>query len=307
LLRAKSIAHETTIPYHPQQNGQCECYNRTIMERVRAILSDTKLPLPQYGELIHAANFILNNTPTSCHPDSTPYATIINHPPSVNIFLKLRVLGCLAYAKPVESNKLLSRAIPTFMVGYGILQPGYRLWNPVTNDIVISRDVIFDETVTYKQCVTHNPLASPALLIPDQNFAFTTIEMPYGSEFKLNDNTDRESIIEAMQSELNSIYKNETWNEVERTPDLRVLPSRWILAKKLHSDGSLEKIKARFIIRGDKQIHGIDYDELFSPTLHKASLHLVMHLIAVRNMHTIQLDIKTAFLNGKIDREIFVE
>jgi hypothetical protein len=65
-----------------------------------------------------------------------------------------------------------------------------------------------------------------------------------------------------MQSELNSIYEKETWIDVECTPSLLVLPSCWILAKKLHSDGSLEKIKVRFVIRGDKRIHGIDYDEL---------------------------------------------
>jgi hypothetical protein len=72
-------------------------------------------------------------------------------------------------------------------------------------------------------------------------------------------------------------------------------------------DGSVEKFKARFIARCFTQKEGIDYDETFSPVARYTSIRVIITLASVLGWKLHQMDVKTTFLNGKIEHEVFVE
>jgi hypothetical protein len=94
---------------------------------------------------------------------------------------------------------------------------------------------------------------------------------------------------------------------VPRPKDKSMVSSKWIYKIKHAADGSVEKFKARFVARGFSQKEGIDYDENFSPVARYTSIRVIISLASVLGWKLHQMDVKTTFLNGKIEQEVFVE
>lgn len=112
---------------------------------------------------------------------------------------------------------------------------------------------------------------------------------------------------EAMQEEYNSIIKNNVWEVVPRPTDKSIVSSKWIFKLKHVVDGSIEKYKAKFVARGFSQKEGIDYDETFAPMARYTSIRTIISLVSIFGWNMYQMDVKTAFLNGNIDQEVFIE
>ena len=83
--------------------------------------------------------------------------------------------------------------------------------------------------------------------------------------------------------------------------------SRWIYKLKQATDGSVEKYKARFVARGFSQIEGNKYEETFAPVARYSSIRTILNLSAQMGWHIHQMDVKTAFLNGVIEEEVYIE
>ena len=86
-----------------------------------------------------------------------------------------------------------------------------------------------------------------------------------------------------------------------------VVSLKWIYKIKLNQEGDIQKHKARLVARGFTQKPGIDFYETFSPVARLAIIRSVIVVAAQKKWKIIQLDIKSAFLNGKLDNEIYVE
>ncbi|CAL9135764.1 unnamed protein product, partial [Musa textilis] len=82
---------------------------------------------------------------------------------------------------------------------------------------------------------------------------------------------------------------------------------KWVFKTKRDSTGNIERYKARLVAKGFSQKEGIDYNETFSPVSRKDSLRIVMALVAHYDLELHQIDVKTAFLNGDLDEEIYME
>ena len=111
----------------------------------------------------------------------------------------------------------------------------------------------------------------------------------------------------AMKDEYSSLIKNNTWDLVPRPKDKNILGSRWVYKVKRNETGSVERFKARLVAKGYNQTEGIDYGEVFSPV---ARFPTIRSLLAFANFHDLEIhhmDVTTAFLNGDIDCELFVE
>jgi hypothetical protein len=94
---------------------------------------------------------------------------------------------------------------------------------------------------------------------------------------------------------------------VSRPKDKSVDSSKWIYKIKHAVDGSVEKFKAKFVARGFTQKEGIDYNETFAPVARYTSIQVIITLASILGWKLHQMDVKTSFLNGKIEHEVFVE
>lgn len=109
----------------------------------------------------------------------------------------------------------------------------------------------------------------------------------------------------AMQEEMSSLEINNTWDLVRKPEDKRVLQNKWVYRIK-HEVGGSKRYKARLVVKGFRQKQGIDYNEIFSPVVKMTSIRVILSLVAVQDMFLEQLDVKTAFLHGDLEEEIYM-
>jgi hypothetical protein len=110
-----------------------------------------------------------------------------------------------------------------------------------------------------------------------------------------------------MMEEYQSIMKNDVWDIVCDREGKSVVTSKWIYKIKHAVDGSIEKYKARFVARGFSQKEGVDYVETFSLVARYTSIRDVISLASVMGWRIYQMDVKTTFLNGVIEEEVYIE
>jgi ATP-binding cassette subfamily B (MDR/TAP) protein 1 len=109
----------------------------------------------------------------------------------------------------------------------------------------------------------------------------------------------------AMDDEMDSLSSNQTWELVELPEGKRALHNKWVYRIKEESDGS-KRFKARLVVKGFEQKQGIDYTEIFSPVVKISTIRCVLNIVAVENLHLEQLDVKTAFLHGDLEEDIYM-
>ena len=112
---------------------------------------------------------------------------------------------------------------------------------------------------------------------------------------------------QAMKDEFNSLLKNNTWELVPRPIDKNVVGSRWVFKVKRNENGLVERFKARVVAKGYTQTHGIDYSEVFSPVARFPTIRTLLAFANAYDLEIHHMDVTTAFLNGQLDCEIFME
>ena len=142
-FKDKGVLCQTTVRYTPEQNGKAERLNRTLLDRVRAMLEDSGLPKTLWAEAATTASYLRNRAPAAGR-SCTPWEAFFGNKPDVS---HLRVFGARAYAlQPKElRRKLDSHAISGVMVGYEPNVKGYRILSD-DGKVIVAGDVAFDET-----------------------------------------------------------------------------------------------------------------------------------------------------------------
>ena len=106
---------------------------------------------------------------------------------------------------------------------------------------------------------------------------------------------------------MNSMTSNRVWDLVELPNGAKVIGCKWVFKTKKDPLGNIERYKARFIAKGFTQKEGIDYTETFFPISKKDSLRVIFALVAHFNLELQQMDVKTAFLNGDLQEEVYIK
>ena len=111
----------------------------------------------------------------------------------------------------------------------------------------------------------------------------------------------------ATDAEYNSLIENKTWKLVELPPGRKAIGCKWVFKLKHDVDGRVERFKARLVAKGYAQKYGIDYDEIFSPVVRFSSIRFLLAFAVQHDFLIHQMDVETAFLNGKLDEEIYMQ
>eukprot|EP01018_Ginkgo_biloba_P024582 Gb_26229 [translate_table: standard] len=111
----------------------------------------------------------------------------------------------------------------------------------------------------------------------------------------------------AMESEFDALVRNDTWTLMDLALDKDVIGTKWIYKTKYKFDGSIEKHKARLVAKGYAQQEGVDYTKTFAPVAKMDTIRTVLVLATQHGWIIYQMDVKSAFLNGYVDEEIYVE
>ena len=373
--KEKGIKHERTVPYTPQQNGKAERLNRTLMEKVRAMLADSGLPKALWAEAIVTASLLRNVSPFKDNA-KTPFQMFYGKAPSI---ARLRTFGCRAYIHtPKEKRgKLDDVSTPGIMVGYAENTKGYRILLDDQETVVISRDVVFDETSRRGKESTvvsagssdnqddkppeqdgddsdsgndsgddangaggdngesggnsdgHDtepgddpaPPSAPIKRYPTRSrnapsewwraqstasSFLADITEPSTAEQALNGDHANEWRT-AMDEEMASLLENETWNLEKLPPGAMAIPVKWVFKVKRDADGNVDRFKARLVAKGFKQREGIDFDEVYAPVGKFSTLRTLIAKVTAEDMELHQLDVKTAFLNGYLEEDLWIE
>ena len=332
-LQKEGIIHQKTIPKNPQQNGVAERLNRTLLESVRSMLSDSNLCKSFWAEAVTTAAYVRNRCPTSALGENvTPYEMLNGRKPNVS---HLRVFGskCFAHVPKDERDKLDVKSKNCVFVGYSSISKGYRVYDLNDKKLFMSRDVIFDELDLSSKggpISNDNNVELPVDDLESDKHDITdsyprkssrVIRQPerYGEWAYSCNAFDEPSTVEealngpesfewrkAMMNELQSIESHNVWNLVEPSADNKPIKTKWIFKKKLGSDNSVNVFKARLVAQGFSQKLGIDYEETFSPVVRFESLRALLSYAAQYNLEVHQMDVYSAFLNGTLNENIFV-
>ncbi|CAA7037483.1 unnamed protein product [Microthlaspi erraticum] len=144
------IKRHLTAPYSPQQNGVVERRNRTLLEMTRSILKHMHIPNYLWGEAVRHATYLINRVATRVLVAQTPYKAFKKKKPNVE---HLRVFGCISYAK-IETQHLKKLDDKSRILVHLGTEPGskaYRLLDPASRRIIVSRDIVFDESKSWKR------------------------------------------------------------------------------------------------------------------------------------------------------------
>lgn len=118
--------------------------------------------------------------------------------------------------------------------------------------------------------------------------------------------SNRDKWIEAMEDEMQAMYANNTWDLVELPKGRKSVGCKWVYKVKPLADGS-SKYKARLVAKGFSQKYGQDYDEVFAPVVKQSTFRILLSVASYKNMSVNHIDIKTAFLNGDLDNEVYLK
>ena len=108
-----------------------------------------------------------------------------------------------------------------------------------------------------------------------------------------------------MVEEHDALLKNHTWDLVPRPPRASIVTGKWIFKHKFITDGTLERYKARWVLRGFTQRPSVDFAETFSPVVKPATVRTVLSLALARHWPIHQLDVNNAFLHGTLSETVF--
>ena len=111
----------------------------------------------------------------------------------------------------------------------------------------------------------------------------------------------------AMQEELNQFERNQVWELVPRPSGKHIIGTRWVFKNKLDENGLIVRNKARLVAQGYNQEEGIDFEETFAPVARLEAIRLLLAYACSLNFQLFQMDVKSAFLNGYINEEVYVK
>jgi hypothetical protein len=135
-----------------------------------------------------------------------------------------------------------------------------------------------------------------------EHYSFVSSIEPYRVEDALRDS----DWVLAMQEELNNFTRNEVWHLVP-CPNQNVVGTKWVFRNKQDEHGVVTRNNARLVAKGYSQVEGLDFGETYAPVARLESIRILLPYATYHGFKLYQMDVKSAFLNGPIKEEVYVE
>ncbi|KAL0448963.1 UNVERIFIED_CONTAM: Retrovirus-related Pol polyprotein from transposon RE2 [Sesamum latifolium] len=110
-----------------------------------------------------------------------------------------------------------------------------------------------------------------------------------------------------MRSEMDSMSSNKVWTLVDPPKGFKHIRCKWVYKRKLGADGEVTTFKARLVAKGYTKRLGVDFEETYSPVVMAKSIRILLAICTYYDYAIWQMDVKTAFLNGFIEEEIYMD
>ncbi|GJY60726.1 retrotransposon protein, putative, ty1-copia subclass [Tanacetum coccineum] len=351
-LKDHGIITHRTPPYTLQHNGVSERRNKTLLDMVRSMMSQTTLPKFFWDYALETAVRILNMVPTK-KVEKTPYEVWHGQAPKLSY---LKVWGCEALVKRdtlTKPDKLEPRSIKCIFIGYPKKTMRYSFYYPPENKVLVARNAEFLENSLITQEAsgsledleiiqeedmhpsidtslnheeddleidepqsdiipirrstrTQNAPNRMCLYIDAKEHELGDLGEPANYKAALLD-PESDKWLSAMNVEMQSIKDNKVWDLVDLPPNGKTVDSKWLFKKKTDMDEVVHTYKARLVAKGYTQTPGIDYEETFSPVADIRAIRILIAIAAFYDYEIWQMDVKTAFLNGYLSEEVYME
>ncbi|KAK9008932.1 hypothetical protein V6N11_080408 [Hibiscus sabdariffa] len=284
---------------------------------VRSMMSHTDLPTSFWGYALETAAFTLNRVPSKS-VQKTPHEMWTRRRPNMSF---MKIWGCKAYVKHQMSTKLEPKSEKLFLEKEFLTNSGKG--RNIELKEIQQQQVIEPELEGISQAVEENPTDLETQPLrrylrerhePERyEFLVTT----HGDVILVDQDepktyqeavasSDSEKWLEAMRSEMDSMSENQVWTLVEPPEGIKPIGGKWVFKKKTDMDGNVQTYKGRLVAKGFRQIHGVDYDETFSPVAMFKSIQILLAVAAFHDYEIWQMDVKTAFLNGKLEEDVYM-
>ncbi|GJT68410.1 retrotransposon protein, putative, ty1-copia subclass [Tanacetum coccineum] len=317
-LRGHGIIAHGTPPYTPQHNGVSERRNRTLLDTVRFMMSQTTLPKSFWDYALESAARILNMVPTK-KVDKTPYEVWHGQAPKL---IPKETMGYSFYYPP-ENKVFVAQNAEFFkndvidQEASGSLEELESIQEEDTHpSIDTSLDHEEDDQEINEPQSDINPIrrSTRTRRAPDQMCLYFDNE-----EHELGDlgepanykaallDLESDKWLNAMNVEMQSMKDNEVWELVDLPPDGKTVGHKRLFKKKIDMDGAVHTHKARMVAKGFTQTSRIDYEETFSPVADIRTIRILIAIVAFYNYEIWQMDVKTAFLNRFLNKEVYME
>ncbi|GJX52528.1 putative RNA-directed DNA polymerase [Tanacetum coccineum] len=336
------LLHQKTPPKTPRLNGLAKWMNRTLVERARCLLSHAGLPASFWGEAlntaIHASVHIPKDERSKLDVKGKPCVFLGYGQDEFGYRLYDPVQKKLVRSRDVvfeedltlkDLEKAERETVPQHnddLIDLDPVPPKHfdsQFGDDIQNDEEQGADDVdaqeqpnLDEDVNPELPVLDMPSFLPLRRSTRDHHPSTRYsaheyvyllmgESPSVMQKLWKMNTKK--WFESMEDEMNSLHENNTFKLVKLPKDKRALKNKWVYKLKTEEHTSRPRYKARLVVKGFSQKRGIDFDEIFSPVVKMGSIRVVLGLAASLDLEVEQMDVKTAFLHGDLDKEIYME
>ncbi|GJW63918.1 retrotransposon protein, putative, ty1-copia subclass [Tanacetum coccineum] len=285
-LKACGIVQQLTPPYTPQHNGVFGKRNRTLLDMVRSMMNLTTLPFSFWDYALESATCILNMVPTK-KVDKTPYELWYGKVPNLSY---LKVWGCEALVKRDTPDKLQQRS--------------FFEKNLITQEVsgrAIDLEEIQDEDTSPSEITSKIPMEVEEA----EEHSIGDLNEPTSYKAAMLD-SESNKWIDVINAEIQSIMDNMVWVLVDLPPGCKTVGSKWIFKKKTDMDGIVHTYKDGLVAKGYTQLYRVDYEETFSPVADIRAIRILISIAVYYDYEIWQMDVKTAFLNGYLDEDIYM-
>ncbi|GJS82260.1 retrovirus-related pol polyprotein from transposon TNT 1-94 [Tanacetum coccineum] len=268
---ANGITHNFSALRTPQSNGVVERKNRTLQEISRTMLNEQSLPQKFWCNAVDTSAYILNRILIRAVLGKTPYELLRGRKPMLDYFRVFRS-KCFILNTKDYLTKFDPKSYECVFLGYSQNSKAYIILNKHTRKVEESLNVTFDETPS-----------------PSKTSPFVDDDLDEEEAIKVTKNKNLENDIVDETLEI---------DEIVNIKESRNHPLENVI-------GNLNQRTLRLVAQGNQQ-EGIDYDETYAPVARLESIRILLAYACALDFKLFQMDVKSAFLNGFINEEVYV-